>query len=59
MKIRNVIDAVILFVLFLSLATMLDFSRQRALPSWTFGLPLIALGVAYVLGRARGRREQS
>ena len=59
MKVRDLIDAVILFVLFLSLAAMLDLSRQRALPSWTLGLPIIALGVAYGLGRAKGRRAQS
>ncbi len=59
MKTRPFIDASILLVLFVSLAAMMDLTRQKALPSWTFGFPIFALLVAYGLGRATGRRERS
>ena len=59
MKTRPLIDAFILLVLFVSLAGMMDLTRQRVLPSWTFGFPIFALVVAYGLGRATGRRERS
>ena len=41
MKTRPLIDALILFVFFLSLALMMDLSRQRALPWWTSGFPIL------------------
>jgi hypothetical protein len=53
-KTRPLIDALILLVLFLSLAAMMDLTRQRALPSWTVGFPIFALAVAYGLGRTTG-----
>jgi len=59
LKTRPLIDALVLLLLFVSLAAMLDLTRQRALPMWTLGYPIFALVVAYGLGRARGRRERS
>ena len=59
LKTRPLIDALVLLLLFVSLAAMLDLTRQRALPTWTLGYPIFALVVAYGLGRARGRRERS
>jgi Kef-type K+ transport system membrane component KefB len=59
LKTRPLIDALILFVLFVSLAAMMDLTRQRSLPWWTWGFPILALVIAYRLGKATGRRERS
>jgi uncharacterized membrane protein (GlpM family) len=59
MKNRLAIDIVILAVLVLSLALVMDLSRQGVLPSWMSGFPIFAVVVAYGVGKARGRKERS